>query len=158
MSATQSEVDMWCPYRPLYNGVIIIPIKDEDELVVGGVIMAKSVERAPTEGIVVAVGTGVDYPLPESRIEALIDAFRPNTQKGSLLWIETRCLIEETLKARPLDVKVGDRVLFPTWVCNWQRHLDSGQRWACCQVEQLLGKFEDGKEHEPLRGFIPLGH
>lgn len=141
MTGTQSEVDLWTPYTPLHDNVIIVPLKDEDELVVGGVIMAKSVERAPTEGLVVAVGPGVAFTLPHGRMERLIDKIRPNSKPGSLNWLETKCLIDEALQAYPLDVKVGDRVLFPTWVCNWQKHIETGARYACCRADQLLGVF-----------------
>jgi len=141
MTGTDALIDFWTPYTPLHDNVIVIPLKDEDELVVGGVIMAKSVERAPTEGIVVAVGPGVAFEIPEGRMDRLIDKIRPNARKGSLLYIETRCLIEDAFVAHPLDVKVGDRVLFPTWVCNWQKHLETGARYACCRADQLLGVF-----------------
>lgn len=67
--------------RPLHDRVIIKRLAEEEKTA-GGIIIPDSAKEKPTEGEVLAVGTGI------------------TTQDG---------------QTRPLEVKVGDKVLFEKW-------------------------------------------
>jgi chaperonin GroES len=67
--------------RPLHDKVLIERVEAEIKTA-GGIIIPDSAQEQPTEGIIIAVGSG------------------------------TR---DESGKLTPLDVKVGDKVLFEKW-------------------------------------------
>lgn len=68
-------------FRPLHDRVLVKRL-DSEEKTAGGIILPDSVQEKPSEGEVVAVGTG---------------------------------LKAEDGKVTPLDVAVGDKVLFGKW-------------------------------------------
>lgn len=70
--------------RPLHDRVIIKRLAEEDKTA-GGIIIPDSAKEKPTEGEVVAVGSGI------------------TTTDG---------------KQRPLELKVGDKVLFEKWAAT----------------------------------------
>ncbi|MGE3771122.1 MAG: co-chaperone GroES [Bdellovibrionales bacterium] len=72
---------MTATFRPLHDRVLVRRLESETKTA-GGIIIADTAQEKPTEGEVIAVGTG------------------------------TR---DETGKITPLDVKVGDRILFGKW-------------------------------------------
>lgn len=67
--------------RPLHDRVIVKRLAEEEKTA-GGIIIPDSAKEKPTEGEVLAVGSGI------------------TTQDGN---------------TRPLEVKVGDKVLFEKW-------------------------------------------
>ena len=67
--------------RPLHDRVLVRRLEGETKTA-GGIIIADTAKEKPTEGEVLAIGTG------------------------------TR---DESGKITPLDVKVGDRILFGKW-------------------------------------------
>lgn len=67
--------------RPLHDRVIVKRLAEEEKTA-GGIIIPDSAKEKPTEGEVLAVGSGI------------------TTTDG---------------KQRPLEVKVGDKVLFEKW-------------------------------------------
>jgi chaperonin GroES len=68
-------------FRPLHDRVLVKRIESEEKTA-GGIILPDSVQEKPSEGEIVAVGTGVKA---------------------------------EDGKVTPLDVAVGDTVLFGKW-------------------------------------------
>ena len=68
-------------FRPLHDRVLVKRI-ESDEKSRGGIIIPDSAKEKPSEGEIVAIGSGVR---------------------------------DESGKLVPLDVKVGDRVLFGKW-------------------------------------------
>lgn len=70
--------------RPLHDRVIVKRLAEEAKTA-SGIIIPDTAKEKPTEGEVIAVGSGIV------------------TSDGTL---------------RPLDVKVGDRVLFEKWASN----------------------------------------
>lgn len=68
-------------FRPLHDRVVVRRVEGETKSA-GGIIIPDTAKEKPTEGEVIAVGSG-------SR--------------------------DETGKINPLDVKVGDRVLYGKW-------------------------------------------
>ena len=68
-------------FRPLHDRVLVRRIEGEDKTA-GGIIIPDTAKEKPSEGEVIAVGSGV------------------RSEDG---------------KVTPLDVKVGDRILFGKW-------------------------------------------
>jgi len=68
-------------FRPLHDRVAVRRIKEEEKTA-GGIIIPDTAKEKPSEGEIVAVGSGA------------------RNEKGEIV---------------PLDVKVGDRVLFGKW-------------------------------------------
>ena len=68
-------------FRPLHDRVLVKRLEGEEKTA-GGIILPDSVQEKPSEGEVIAVGTGIKA---------------------------------EDGKVTPLDVAVGDKVLFGKW-------------------------------------------
>jgi len=68
-------------FRPLHDRVVVRRV-DSEEKTAGGIILPDTAQEKPSEGEIIAVGSGAR---------------------------------DESGKLVPLDVKVGDRVLFGKW-------------------------------------------
>ena len=68
-------------FRPLHDRVVVRRVESEEKTA-GGIIIPDTAKEKPSEGEIVAVGSGAR---------------------------------DENGKVQPLDVKVGDRVLFGKW-------------------------------------------
>jgi co-chaperonin GroES (HSP10) len=82
----------------------------------GGVALPDTVENEPIEGRVVAVGPGVPFEIPYWLIEKIADElvaanhFLPEVRETVLALIS-----RVAAEPRPLQVKVGDRILWTPW-------------------------------------------
>jgi co-chaperonin GroES (HSP10) len=83
----------------------------------GGVALPDTVENEPIEGRVVAVGPGVSFELPYWLAERLADVasanayFDPEVSTTDM----ARMFADAAAEPRPLQVKVGDRILWTPW-------------------------------------------
>lgn len=68
-------------FRPLHDRVVVRRVESEEKTA-GGIIIPDTAKEKPSEGEIVAIGSGAR---------------------------------DENGKVQPLDVKVGDRVLFGKW-------------------------------------------
>lgn len=95
--------------RPLHDRVLVRRVESETKTA-GGIIIAETAQEKPTEGEVIAVGSG------------------------------TR---DESGKITPLDVKVGDRILFGKWSgTEVKLH---GQEFLIMKESDIMGII-DGKK------------
>ncbi len=95
--------------RPLYDRILVKRI-EEEETVLGGIIIPDSAKEKPQQGEVVAVGAG----------KRLDDG-----------------------KIVPLDVKVGDRILFGKY--SGSEIKVEGEERLIMREDEVLGVLEGGK-------------
>ena len=96
-------------FRPLHDRVLVRRI-EQDEKTTGGIIIPDTAQEKPTEGEVLAVGSGV------------------RDENGEL---------------QPLDVKVGDRILFGKW-SGTEVELD-GDELLIMKESDIMGVLKSAK-------------
>ena len=55
----------WTPYTPLGDSIIIRPLTKEETFSSGGVLLPGTAEVTRAEGVVLAVGPGIGFEIPE---------------------------------------------------------------------------------------------
>ena len=123
-------------FRPLHDRVLVRRI-EADEKTAGGIIIPDTAKEKPQEGEVIAVGSGarneagqlqpLDLKVGDRilvrRIEAeektaggiiIPDTAKEKPQEGEVIAVGAGAR-DEAGKLIPLDVKVGDRILFGKW-------------------------------------------
>jgi co-chaperonin GroES (HSP10) len=120
--------------RPVGSQIVIVPIVEERirhktttgihidlRISHGGVDIPDSVDNAPIEGRVVALGDGMVDVIPDALVDriALRLAGEINTYENMTDDVRVAMyrdiILAETSKRRPFRVKVGDRVMWIPW-------------------------------------------
>jgi len=94
--------------RPLHDRVVIKQLAEEEKTA-GGIIIPDSSKEKPTQGEVMAIGSG----------------FVMND--GSL---------------RPLDVSVGDKVIFPSWQADASKVKVDGEEFLVMKEDDIIAICE----------------
>lgn len=143
-------IDLWTPYRPTRDNVIVIPVADETQRVTsGGVYLTQDATLEDCEGIITAVGPGVPYDVPQ----AVKDRFMKAVETACLWYVpQAASWFEICCEATPPPYNVGDRVFFLPWKAQWQVHDgDRAVRYACFPASMIRG-VRRGEAIEPPDG------
>ena len=104
-------------FRPLHDRVLI-EVLDSEEKTAGGIIIPDTAKEKPQEGKVVAIGPGA------------------KTEEGKLVAIGSGARTEDG-KIIPMDVKVGDLVLFGKW-SGTEVKID-GKEYSIMKESDIMG-------------------
>lgn len=140
-------LDLWTPYSPSRDNVIVIPVADETQRVTaGGVHLAQDATLEDCEGIITAVGPGVQYDLPKAVAERFLRNVTETSRPMIASWLENACT------PIPPPYNIGDRVFFLPWKAQWQVHDgDRAVRYACFSAKMICG-VRRGEAIEPPEG------
>ena len=130
--------DNWTPYTPLRDSVILRPLNTGERKSTGGIIIPDGVEVAKAEGIVLAVGPGVDFTILEDVLSRFVLGLHQSVE-GIELIIGT---LARACAATPPNFSVGDMVFFPPWLAQWERHQAIGLEFCCIHAGQILGVYK----------------
>jgi co-chaperonin GroES (HSP10) len=119
----------WTPYTPM---------RDRGERKsTGGLIIPDGMEVSKAEGIVLAVGPGVDFTIPDEILSKFVNSLH-FTVEGIELVIGH---LARACAATPPNFAVGDMVFFPPWLAQWERHQAIGLEFCCIHAGQILGVY-----------------
>ena len=104
-------------FKPLHDRVLI-EVLDSSEKTSGGIIIPDTAQEKPQEGKVVAVGGGA------------------KTEEGKVVAVGGGAKTEDGKKI-PMDVKVGDKVLFGKW-SGTEVKID-GKEYSIMKESDIMG-------------------
>jgi Chaperonin 10 Kd subunit len=135
--------DLWCPYTPLGDTIIVRPLTKEETFSSGGVLLPGTAEVTRAEGVVLAVGPGIWFEIPKRIIDSFCHELGYTEDITTVH--HAKSLLALACAPEPSEFAVGDIVFFPQWLANWQRHLDLDLEFCNIHAGQILGIYREAK-------------
>jgi len=127
----------WTPYTPLKNNLILRPLTYDETITSGGVLLPQTAGVQKAEGVVLAVGPGVEFEIPKHIWDEFYWSIVSNEGFGAAKI--TRERLRSACAPIPPFYSIGDLVYFPPWLAQWEQHFDTGLEFCRIDANQVLG-------------------